>query len=184
LAERYQRDRLAGRTGRPRAILERRSRLKFKLPRNDVSGAWLGMRVAKLHMREDRTHEAELADGERLGGALFASTIPTEVYLKLVPGDATPNLAFIRCSALISVICATRRAERPGAYRTNLASLARTAAGIFLLSALNPRIGRPGDGCVNFVPHLRGGDRPLFASSDEGLVVASGAFRLSSMPRA
>jgi protoporphyrinogen oxidase len=196
------------------AIFERLSRLKFELPCDDISGAWLGARlhfregsaplgyiphanwtkvlcdgvtrlvedagvrvrlgarVAKLRARGDRIHEAELADGERLGGALFASTIPTEVYLKLVPGDTTPNLASIRYSALISVICATRQTIQPDAYWTNLASLDRTAAGIFLLSALNPTIGRPGDACVNFVTHLRGRDRPLFAASDEELVAA------------
>jgi protoporphyrinogen oxidase len=48
--------------------------------------------------------------------------------------------------------------------------LDRTACGIFLLSALNPTIGRPGDSCVNFVTHLRGRDRPLFQESDDQLL--------------
>jgi protoporphyrinogen oxidase len=196
------------------AIFERLSRLKFELPCDEVSGAWLGARlhfregsaplgyiphanwtkvlcdgvtklvedagvrvrlrarVTRLHARDGRVRAAELAGGECVEGALFASTIPTEIYLKLVPGDDTPDLASIRYSALISVICATRQAVHPDPYWTNLASLDRTAAGIFLLSALNPTIGRPGDACVNFVTHLRGRDRPLFAASDEELVAA------------
>ena len=35
--------------------------------------------------------EAELSTGERIGGDLFVSTIPTEVYLRLLPGDRTPR---------------------------------------------------------------------------------------------
>jgi protoporphyrinogen oxidase len=46
----------------------------------------------------------------------------------------------------------------------------RTAGAIFLLSALNPTIGRPGDTCVNFVTHLRGRDRSLFRADDEHLM--------------
>jgi hypothetical protein len=58
----------------------------------------------------------------------------------------------------------------PRAYWTNLISPERTAGAIFLLSELNPTIGRPGDACVNFVTHLRSRDRPLFHESDEGLM--------------
>ena len=64
----------------------------------------------------------------------------------------------------------TRQAVDPRAYWINLASLDRTACGIFLLSSLNPTIGRPGDSCVNFVTHLRGRDRPLFQASDDELL--------------
>jgi hypothetical protein len=51
-----------------------------------------------------------------------------------------------------------------------LASLDHTAGGIFLLSALNPTIGRAGDTCVNFVTHLQGRERPLFTAPDQELM--------------
>jgi protoporphyrinogen oxidase len=98
------------------------------------------------------------------------STIPTEVYLRLLPQDCTPELERIRYSALISVVCATRQPVDSRAYWINLASLDRTACAIFLLSSLNPSIGRPGDSCVNFVTHLRSRDRPLFQLPDEQLL--------------
>ncbi len=194
------------------ALFERLTRLKFELPCDAVSGAWLG---ARLHFREGsaplgyipgtnwttvlcdgvarlleehgvkvrlrstvqrlatsggRVVEAELSTGERLPADLFVSTIPTEIYRRLVPGDHTPELERIAYSALISVICATRQPIDPRAYWINLASLDRTACGIFLLSALNPTIGAPGDTCVNFVTHLRGRDRPLFHAPDGELL--------------
>jgi protoporphyrinogen oxidase len=194
-----------------KAIFERLTRLKFELPCDEVSGAWLGARLryregsaplgyipganwtkvlcdgvgrlleeqgvrvrlrsraVRLHTADDRVAEVELEGGERIGGDLFVSTIPTETYLRLV-SDATPALAEIRYSALLSVVCATRQKVPTEAYWINLASLDRTAGGIFLLSSLNPTIGRPGDTCVNFVTHLRGRHRPLFQESDEQLM--------------
>jgi protoporphyrinogen oxidase len=194
------------------ALFERLTRLKFELPCDEVSGAWLG---ARLHFREGsaplgyipdanwtkvlcdgvtrlladegvkvrlntavsrlvtgggRVREAELSTGERIGGDRFVSSVPTEVYLRLLAGDRTPELERIRYSALISVVCATRQPVDDRAYWINLASLDRTACGIFLLSSLNPSIGRPGDRCVNFVTHLLGRDRPLFHASDEELL--------------
>ena len=68
------------------------------------------------------------------------------------------------------MVCAPRQSVHNEAYSINLASLDRTACGIFLLSSLNPSIGRPGDSCVNFVTHLRGPDRPLFRASDDELL--------------
>jgi len=204
-------DRYAG-PGAREALFERLTRLKFELPCDEVSGAWLG---ARLHFREGsapfgyipganwtkvlcdgvarllaeegvkvrlntavtclitangRVREAELGTGERIGGDLFVSTVPTEVYLRLVPGDRTPEIERIRYSALISMVCATHQAVDPSAYWINLASLDRTACGIFLLSSLNPSIGRPGDSCVHFVTHLRGRDRPLFRAPDDELL--------------
>ena len=198
--------------GAREALFERLTRLKFELPCDQVSGAWLGARlhfregsapfgyipdanwtkvlcdgmtrllgdlgvkvrlntgVSRLATADGRVREAELSTGERVGGDLFVSTIPTEVYLGLLPGDRTPELERIRYSALISVVCATRQAVDPRAYWINLASLDRTACGIFLLSSLNPTIGRPGDSCVNFVTHLRGRDRPLFQVTDDELL--------------
>lgn len=126
--------------------------------------------VQRLETSNGRVQAAELATGERIGGDIFVSTIPTEVYLRLLDADRTPEIERIRYSALISVVCATRQAVDSRAYWINLASLDRTACGIFLLSALNPTIGRPGDTCVNFVTHLRGRDRPLFHASDEELL--------------
>jgi protoporphyrinogen oxidase len=193
------------------AIFERLTRLKFELPCEEVSGAWLGARLryregsaplgyipgtnwtkvlcdgvgrllaehgvhvrlhakaVRLHTADDRVVEVELEGGDRIGGDLFVSTIPTETYLRLV-SEATPRLAEIRYSALLSVVCATRQTVPSGAYWINLASLDRTAGGIFLLNSLNPTIGRPGDTCVNFVTHLRGRDRPLFQEPDERLL--------------
>lgn len=197
-----------------RALFEPLTRLKFELPCEEVSGAWLG---ARLHFREGssplghiphanwtkvlcdgvarlvedagvdarlqesvkrlrtegtRVVAAELQGGESLGGDLFVSSVPTEVYLTLVPRDETPHLASIRYTALISVVCATRKAVTPDFYWMNLASLDRTACGLFLLSSLNPTIGGPGEACVNFVTHLRGRERALFSKSDDALLSA------------
>jgi protoporphyrinogen oxidase len=130
----------------------------------------LQTRVAQLRTEAGRVTAAELSDGSHLAADVFVSTVPTEVYRGLLPGDETPVLSEIRYSALISVVCATRRPVPPRAYWTNLVSPERTAGAIFLLSELNPTIGRPGDACVNFVTHLRGRHRPLFHESDEGLM--------------
>jgi protoporphyrinogen oxidase len=126
--------------------------------------------VTCLRVAAGRVVAAELTDGRVLEADAFVSSVPTEVYRSLVPGDDTPVIPDIRYSALISVVCATRRPVPPRAYWTNLVSPERTAGAIFLLSELNPTIGRPGDACVNFVTHLRSRDRPLFHESDEGLM--------------
>lgn len=130
----------------------------------------LNARVARLDTADRRVIAAELEGGERIEGDRFVSTVPTEVYLRLVGTDDTPELDRIRYSALLSVICATRQKVDPEAYWTNLATLDRTACAVFLLSSLNPTIGRPGDTCVNFVTHLRDRDRPLFREPDDRLV--------------
>ena len=126
--------------------------------------------VTRLVTHGARVREAELSSGEHIGGDIFVSTVPTEVYRRLLPDDRTAELDRIRYSALISLVCATRQAVDDRSYWINLASLDRTACGIFLLSSLNPTIGRPGDTCVNFVTHLRGRDRPLFHASDDELL--------------
>ena len=130
----------------------------------------LNTAVTRLVTSDGRVREAELSTGERVSGEIFVSTIPTEIYLRLLPGDRTAELERIRYSALISVVCATRQPVDTRTYWINLASLDRTACGIFLLSSLNPTIGQPGDSCVNFVTHLRGRDRPLFHVPDEELL--------------
>jgi protoporphyrinogen oxidase len=193
------------------ALFERLTRLKFDLPCDQVSGAWLGARlhfregsaplgyipnanwtkvlcdgvtrlleesgvqvrtrarVRRLHTEGDRISHAELDSGEVIKGDVFVSSIPTETYFRLIPSDRTPDLESVRYTALLSVICATRQAVQPDAYWINLASLDRTAGAIFLLTSLNPTIGRPGDTCVNFVTHLPSRDHSLFRTSDEQL---------------
>lgn len=128
-----------------------------------------GATVAAVHTSDERIREIELADGSRIGGDLCVSTIPTEVYCRMVP-DATPHLATIRYTALISAICATRQRIEPDFYWMNMASLDRAACGFFLLNSLNPTIGEPGDACVNFVTHLQSRDRELFKLSDGDLM--------------
>jgi protoporphyrinogen oxidase len=132
----------------------------------------LSTSVVGLSTAGDRLVSARLESGETIPGDVFVSTIPTEVYLRLIERDDTPELGSIRYSALLSVVCATRQSVRPELYWTNLASPGTTACAIFLLSALNPTIGRPGDACVNFVTHLQGRHRPLFSVPDEELLAA------------
>ncbi len=48
----------------------------------------LRTRVTRLHTAPGRVTEAELDGGERIAADRFVSTVPTEVYLRLVPEDA------------------------------------------------------------------------------------------------
>jgi len=201
-----------GGPGVRKAIFEPLCRLKFELPCDEVSAAWLGARlhfregsaplgympqtnwttvlcegltrllgemgvrlrlkatIAALHTRADRVTEAVLDDGERVGGDLFVSTVPTEVYLKLLSDANTPHLASIQYTALVSVVCATRQTVSPDFYWMNLASPDHAACGIFMLNSLNPTIGAPGDTCINFVTHLLGRDRPFFSQPEDRLM--------------
>jgi protoporphyrinogen oxidase len=113
--------------------------------------------------------EAVLTDGERVGGEVFVSSIPTEVYCRLVPQDQTPYLASIRYTAVISAICATHQVVEPDFYWMVLASLDRSAGGLFMLNSLNPTIGEGGDSCLNFVNHIQSRDRASFKRSDDEL---------------
>ena len=194
------------------ALFEPLTRLKFELPCEEVSGAWLG---ARLHHREgsaplgyipgvnwtkvlcegvtklladagatirtlasvsglrrssDRVHAVDLAGGETLDADIVINTLPTEVYAGLLPEEATPEIRAIRYSALVSVICASKKPVSPDFYWMNLASLDRKACGIFLLNSLNPTIGEPGGSVVNFVTHLNHRSRPFFAQSDWDLL--------------
>lgn len=190
------------------ALFEPLTRLKFQLPCEEVSGAWLGARlhhregsaalgyipganwttvlcegvtrlvldagvavrtsssVSALHRDASRVRSVELASGEVIPADLVISTIPSEVYMGIVPEDATPEMARIRYTALISVVCASKKPVSPDFYWMNLASLDRAACGIFLLNSLNPTIGEPGGSVVNFVTHLNSRARPFFAKSD------------------
>jgi protoporphyrinogen oxidase len=129
--------------------------------------------IRSLTTRGGAVRELVLADGERIPGARFVNTLPPEAFCSL-HGDGAGPLSGIRYSAMISLVCATRRRVEPDFYWMNLASQGHTACGIFLLSSLNPEIGAPGDTCVNFVTHLRGRDAALFARSDEELLAAYG----------
>jgi len=194
------------------ALFEPLTRLKFELPCEEVSGAWLG---ARLHHREGsaalgyipganwtkvlcegvtgmvaeagvtirtktsvaglsrsggRVSSIDLVGGERIDADIVVSSMPTEVYTAMAPEDRTDQLASIRYTALISVVCASRKKVSPDFYWMNLASLDRAACGVFLLNSLNPSIGAPGDSCVNFVTHLNGRSRPFFAKSDGELL--------------
>lgn len=197
-----------------KALFEPLTRLKFELPCEEVSAAWLGARlhhregsaalgyipdanwttvlcegvtrlvleqgvtvrtsasVSALHRSKDRVTSVELASGEIIEADLVVSTIPTEVYAGIVPEDSTPELSRIRYSALISVICASKKPVSPDFYWMNLASLDRAACGVFLLNSLNPTIGEPGGSVVNFVTHLNHRGQPFFGRSDFELLEA------------
>jgi protoporphyrinogen oxidase len=126
-------------------------------------------RVASIAVEGDRVRDVELHGGERIRGDLFVSTLPTPIYVSLVPGDATAHVGDLRYTAMISAICAIAERPSPAPYWTNVALRERTASGVFLLSSLNPSIGKPGETCVNFVSHLRSRERPLFHLPEEEL---------------
>ncbi len=69
--------------------------------------------VAKLHSAGNRVTEVELDTGERLPADVVVSSVPTEVYLGLVPDDTTPRLRDIRYSALLSMVCASKMWSSP-----------------------------------------------------------------------
>ncbi len=126
--------------------------------------------VVALHTSGDRVVAAEITGGERIDGAIFVSAMPTETYLRLLPGDATPHLSAVRFTALLSVVCATRQTVTPDFYWMNLADRGHTACGLFTLTSLNPTIGAPDETVVNFVTHLHDRERPVFRLSDDELL--------------
>jgi protoporphyrinogen oxidase len=126
-------------------------------------------RVARLHTDGRRVVAAELEGGERVAGEVFVSALPTPTYLRLVPGDESPGLGEIRYSALLSAICATEQRPSEEFYWLNVASLDRTACGIFVLSSLNPTLAAKGQSCVNFVTHL-GAPEGLYRLPDAELL--------------
>jgi protoporphyrinogen oxidase len=129
----------------------------------------LNAAVERLVARGGRAVEAELSSGARVAGGLVVSTLPTPAYARLVPQDTTPEIGRVRYTALLSLVCATRQRLPREFYWLNLSSLAHAASGIFVLSALNPTIGAPGDTCLNFVTHLGGPDRTPFQLPEEEL---------------
>jgi protoporphyrinogen oxidase len=194
------------------ALFEPLTRLKFELPCEEVSGAWLGARlhhregsaalgyipganwtkvlcdgvarmvaeagvrirtrasVESLERESGRARSVTLEGGERIEADLVVSSVPPEVYTAMVPEDRTEPLASIRYTALISMVCASKKKVSPDFYWMNLASLDRAACGVFLLNSLNPTIGVPGDSCVNFVTHLNSRSRAFFAKPDDELL--------------
>lgn len=128
--------------------------------------------VAALHADSERLREVELDSGERLPVDVVVSSIPTEVYLGIVPDDPTARLRDIRYSALLSMVCASKKSVDLDFYWMNLADRDRAACGIFLLNSLNPTIGVPGDSCVNFVTHLNSRTRPFFMKSEHDILAA------------
>ncbi len=128
--------------------------------------------VANLHSAGSEVTEVELDSGDRLSADMVVSTIPTEIYLDLVPDDNTPRLRDIRYSALLSMVCASKKTVEPDFYWMNLSGLNHAACGIFQLNSLNPSIGMPGDSCVNFVTHLSSRSRPFFSMTEEEILDA------------
>ena len=195
-----------------RAIFEPLTRLKFDLPCEAVSGAWLGARlhfregsaplgyipgcnwtkalcdglaqllekegvrfrlrstVTRFHGEGGRVVGVDLDDGDHLRADVLVSTLPTEVYVALASDRSTPRLDSIRYTAVVSAVCGTRQEIRPNFYWLNLASLDRSACGIFILTSLNPTLGAPGETCVNFVTHVASREHGFLQKSDNDLM--------------
>lgn len=124
--------------------------------------------VSTLGVENGRVTEARVGT-ESLRADIVVSTVPTEVYCRMVPQEETPGLREIRYSAVVSAICVTRQPLQPEFYWMNLPTLEHNAAGIFRLESLNPSIGRPGDTCLNFVTHLNSRSEPFFDRDDAEL---------------
>jgi hypothetical protein len=107
-----------------------------------------------------------------VAGDVFVSTLPTEVYSRILAEDCTPGMKAIRYTALVSAMCAMRGTVNRDFYWLNLTSLDHSACAIFVLSSLNPTIGAPGETCVNFVTHLRSACDPFFARSNDDVTAA------------
>ena len=146
-------------------------RLAARLERNGVK-IRLGARIADFDRDVRGLREVRLADGERVAGTHFLNGLPAEIYCGLAPEDHTAALRDIRYSAMISVVCATRQPVPLDFYWMNMATLDRTASGIFRLDSLNPTIGAPDEACINFVTHLRDRYDPLFHTDEEELISA------------
>jgi len=130
----------------------------------------LGRRVVALRAEGSRIQEVVLDDGSSLAPEMVVSTLPTEVYRSLAPDDESRGLAEIRYTAVVSALCVTRQTIEPDFYWMNLASLKRSASGLFRLESLNPSIGAAGESCLNFVTHVPSKDHPYFGQSDDELM--------------
>jgi protoporphyrinogen oxidase len=125
--------------------------------------------IHRIHTRGESVVAVEIDDGRSIAGDIFVSTLPTEVYCRLLDEDSTQGVKAIHYTALVSAMCATREEIGRDFYWLNLTSLDHSACAIFVLSSLNPTIGAPGETCVNFVTHLRSRCDPFFGLSDDDL---------------
>jgi len=128
--------------------------------------------ISKINKTADQIQSVEINNNETINGDIFVSTIPTNLYTRMLPEDDTPGLKELEFTALISTICATKQSVDPEFYWMNLSSLDHTACGIFKLDSLNPEIGNEGEICINFVTHLKSKDMDIFAMSDQELIDA------------
>ena len=128
--------------------------------------------VGALHSENEVVSVVELENGEQLQTDIVVSTVPTPVYLDIAPSDTTSGLRDIRDSALLSLVCASKKRVEPDFYWMNLADMKHAACGIFQLHALNDSIGAPGHSCINFVTHLNSRTDPFFSRPDEEIVSA------------
>jgi len=126
--------------------------------------------VVGLHAVGGAVREVEIDGGERVAAGVVVSTVPTEVYRRLAPADATPEIAAVRYTAIVSLVCATRQPVEPDFYWMNLPTLDHHACGLFRLDSLNPTIGAPGEACLNFVTHVRDRHQAWFARADDEIV--------------
>jgi protoporphyrinogen oxidase len=129
----------------------------------------LATAVEGLDTADARVCAARLANGERLEGDVFVSTLAPPVYRRLLPADTTAELQNIRSTALLSAVCAAPPLPLPPFYWLNLSGRRSAACAIFRLDALNPAIGG-GQMCLNFVTHLPSAGHPLFAVADGPLM--------------
>ena len=127
--------------------------------------------VANVVTSGDRVVKVELDTGETVDGDVFVSAMPTDTLARLLAVD--PEVERIRYTALLSLICGTRQDLPDHFYWLSLLSPKLTNSGIFMLTALNPTIGRAGEHCVNFVTHLHSRARDPFAYSDEEYLARS-----------
>lgn len=192
------------------SIFEPLCRLKFELPADQVSAAWMGARlharegsgklgyipganwttvlcdglvrlaqdagvdlrtgvtVAGLGTRGRQVCSVFLDNGEAIDADVVVSAMPTGVLGRLLPDD--PLLPKTAYTALLSLVCGTRQEVPDDFYWLSLLSPELTSSGMFVLSALNPTIGPPGEHCLNFITHLSGSNRPLFSISEPDLL--------------
>ena len=129
-----------------------------------------GATVTGLRGAHHTISEVEINQSERLPSDFVISSVPTEVYRALRPDDATPALASIRYTAVVSVICAVKLPISLDFYWLNLLSGRFDASAIFLLNSLNQTIGAPDESCINFVTHLRSRAEGFFRRSDDELL--------------
>lgn len=124
-----------------------------------------GTRAVGLRTSAQHIVEVRMATGEGIGGDAFISTIPTESLTSVLPEEDSPAIRAIRYTALTSTVCAVPKLRHANVYWMNLFSLKSAASGLFLLDALNPTLGLPGESYVNFVTHTRSRTMPFFAQS-------------------